>query len=321
MTSLHQQLQSAFPQVPFRFDYPLAAQTYFKVGGPADVYVELSDREHVIALVTYCREQQIPLTVLGGASNVIISDKGIRGVVLKITDESFEVGEVRDGLTQVRAGVGLKTALLVRQVVDAGLMGLEFFLGVPGTVGGAVYNNAHYLNALISEHISQVEVLTADGSVQWLSKEECDFGYDHSRFQTSGEIILRAEFLLPAGTKEASQEKIREATVYRAQTQPLGLPSSGCIFQNAPNTPELRERFPQFAEAAFVPGGFLIDQAGLKRARQGDIEVSDKHAAFFVNLGDGKAADIKTLIQTVKSTVKDRFGVELREEVFWLGEQ
>jgi UDP-N-acetylmuramate dehydrogenase len=319
MTSLQEQLPSVFPDWQWQFNFPLAQQTYFKVGGPAESYIEVAEKEKAAALVRWCAEQRIPLTLLGGGSNVIVSDAGVPGVVVKLLNDTFEVGAVADGLTTVLAGAGLKTALLVKQTVDVGLSGLEFFLGVPGTLGGAVYNNAHYLKDLISAHINRVEILTRDGTSQWLSKQECEFGYDTSRFQRTKEIVWQVEFLLPAGEHELSRERIKEATLYRAQTQPLGLPSSGCIFQNVPNTPELRKQFPRFADQPYVPGGFLIDQAGLKKTRQGDIEVSEKHAAFFVNRGKGTAADIRTLIQKVKQTVKEKFGADLREEVFWLG--
>lgn len=319
MTDLQQQLARAFPELSFQYDFVLAPQTYFKVGGPAEAYVDLADRDQIVALVKYCHEQTIPLTPLGGASNVIIADQGVRGVVMKIANETFEVIGEADGLTTIRAGAGLKMALLVRRAVDTGLTGLEFFLGVPGTVGGAVYNNAHYLQDLISEHVTRVEVIESNGTVQWLKHDDCQFGYDTSRFQQSQEIILQAELALPKGTAELSTEKIRHATLYRAQTQPLGQPSSGCIFQNVPNTPQLRKLFPQFAQEKLVSGGFLIDQAGLKGAREGDIEVSEKHAAFFINTGQGTAADIAKLINRVKATVKEKFGAELHEEVFWLG--
>lgn len=319
MSDAYHQLTQAFPDWPFQAEYPLAQQTYFRVGGPAEVYIELTDREQIAQLVKACHQQAIPLTVLGGSSNVIISDQGVAGVVLKPVVDDFSVVSTSEKRTVVHAGAGVKTALLVRKTVDEGLTGLEFFLGVPGTVGGAVYNNAHYLSHLISQHITRVEVVQPTGDLRWLSHEECAFGYDTSRFHQTQEIIVRVEFSLEQGTRERSEALIREATLYRAQTQPLGLPSSGCIFQNVPNTPELEERFPQFAGKPYVPGGFLIDQAGLKGATQGDIQVSDKHAAFFINTGQGTAADIKTLIDRVKKTVKDRFGAELREEVFWLG--
>lgn len=314
MTILQQTLADGLPEFEFKFDYPLADHAYFKLGGPAEAWLELNQADDVIKLVKFCSQQQLKLTVLGGASNVVIADEGISGVVLKLTNS--QVKEVEPGL--IRAGAGVKTALLVSQTVALGYTGLEYFLGVPGTLGGAVYNNAHYLEDLISAHIQRVQVITPQGELNWLSHDECQFGYDSSRFQKSGEIILAAEFRLERGTKEQSQALIKEATLYRAQTQPLGMPSSGCIFKNPPNTPELKKQFPQFQDRQFIPGGFLIDQAGLKGTRVGDLEVSEKHAAFMINHGQGTAADLKKLVKLVKNSVHEKFGVELQEEVFYL---
>ncbi|MFH2118591.1 MAG: UDP-N-acetylmuramate dehydrogenase [Candidatus Paceibacterota bacterium] len=319
MTILQEQLTTAFPDLSFQLNYPLATQTYFKVGGPAELYLELADRKQIISLVKFCQVNHFPITILGGGSNVVISDEGVAGLVLKLTNDDFSIINQEDEETIVRAGAGLKTALLVRKTIDAGLTGLEYFLGVPGNLGGAIYNNAHYLQDLISKHVYRVEIINAAGEVEWLTNEQCKFAYDASRFQQTAEVILQAEFHLLPGLAEKSQELIKQATLYRSQTQPLGLPSSGCIFQNTPNTPGLKTRFPQFADRSHVPSGFLIDQAGLKNEREGDIEVSDKHAAFFVNRGAGKASDIQKLIERVKSVVREKFGVDLQEEVFWLG--
>jgi UDP-N-acetylmuramate dehydrogenase len=313
-TSLQHLLNQAFPDLPFRWQYPLAQQTYFKLGGPAEAYLELADKQTIIDVVGYCRKNKLPLTIFGGASNVIVADKGIAGLVLKLTNDQVTI----EG-TKVTAGAGIKTALLVRKAVDHSLTGLEYFLGVPGNLGGAVFNNAHYLQHLIGEFITRVEVINEDGTTSWLSHDECDFSYDHSRFQKTKEIILTVEFELQPGKIEDSQALIKEATVYRAMTQPLGEPSSGCIFQNVPVTPELATRFPQYQGKKLIGGGFLIDQAGLKGAHEGDIEVSHKHAAFFVNKGTGTATQTKKLIARVQARVKELFGVQLQTEVFFLG--
>lgn len=319
MTQTQASFRQAFPDLKPQLDFVLAPRTYFKVGGPAEIYLE-TDVEAVVSQVcVWCEQHQVPLRVLGGASNVIVADEGVQGVVLHLTNAEFIVEDTSQaGLKKVTAGAGTKTAILVSQTVGAGLKGLEYFLGVPGTLGGAIFNNAHYLSDLISQHVERVKVIGVDGQSRWLDKAECDFGYDHSRFQSTSEVIVAAEFLLEQGNQVESQELIKEATVYRAQTQPLGMPSSGCIFQNVPNTPQLQERFPQFAERTHVPGGFLIDQAGMKGSRVGDIEVSQKHAAFFVNHGNGTAQQVEELVAKVKDSVKAQFGVELHEEVFYL---
>lgn len=324
MTNLQTLLSEHFPDFNFKFDYPLREQTYFKVGGPAEVYLELKQREEIIELVKFCFAQNIKLSILGGASNVIVADEGVSGLVLHLSNDQMQVVEstekTNDNNDKVRfrAEAGCKMALLVARTLKENLAGLEYFLGVPGTLGGAVVNNAHYLKDLLDKYIDRVEVITPAGEVKWLSHDECDFAYDHSRFQTSKEVILQVDFLLGKGTPSLSQELVSQATLYRAKTQPLGMPSSGCIFRNVPNNENLKNLFPQFKDRDLVPAGFLIDQAGLKLKKVGDIMVSDKHAAFMVNVGQGTAADIKELIKQVKEVIKNKFNINLQEEVFYL---
>lgn len=319
MTDTQRLLTTAFPQESFELDKPLAPLTYFKIGGPAEAFLKITSEDQLNKIIQYTTANNIRITILGGASNVLVSDKGVSGLVLQITaNEVSNTDQTVGGKTIVTAQAGVKTALLVSQTVQLGFTGLEFFLGVPGTLGGAVYNNAHYLHELIDSYIHRVYAIARDGTSRWYSHEECEFAYEHSRFQHSKEVIWLVEFALEPGNKAASQELIKEATQYRANTQPLGIPSSGCIFQNVPNTPELRSQFPQFAKKSHVPGGFLIDQAGLKNTRQGNIVVSEKHAAWMINEGAGTAEDVKALIAQVKKTVAEKFGVELQEEVFFL---
>lgn len=318
MTTLQAQLQQAFPSIKWQFDKLLAPLTYFKIGGPAEVYWACADLTTLPDIVRYCRENAIKITMLGGASNVLVADEGVAGLTIHITASTVTRNPNPDFKTEVMAEAGCKTALLVSQTIQLGLGGLEHFLGVPGTVGGAIYNNAHYLSHLIAEHITAVEIINAQNEFEWLPVADCDFGYDTSRFQKTQEIITRVKFVLEPGDLAKSQALVKTATQYRARTQPLGEPSSGCIFQNTPNNPQLQKLFPDMADTQFVPGGFLIDQAGLKGSRVGEIEVSHKHAAFFINKGHGTAQDVLDLIAKVKATVKAKFDVTLQEEVFFL---
>lgn len=319
MTQTQTLIQAQFAHLHPEFEFQLAPLTYFKIGGPAEVFLDLTTREDIIDVVRFCHKHELKLTVLSGASNVIVSSHGLKGVVIRTGNEQYHILPDKLGEKQLIAvGAGYKTALFVRQTIDDGLGGLEYFLGVPGRLGGAIYNNAHYLSDLIGKHIHQVEVITRAGELRWLSQEECQFGYDRSVFQQTNDIILQAIFALLPGDKEKSLELVKEATLYRAKTQPLGEPSSGCYFQNTPNSPLLKERFAQFAERRECPSAFLIDQAGLKGTRVGDIEVSTKHAAFFVNKGNGTSDQVLELAQLVKDRVKEKFGVELQEEVFLL---
>lgn len=316
MTQTQQLVTTTFAQLDWKLDFVLAPLTYFKIGGPAELFLDVVDSQVLPSIRSFCRKHAIPFRVVGGLSNVIVADEGVTGVVIRLQDQRIK--RSTEEPERVFVGAGAKMALVVAETITYGLTGLEYFLGVPGTVGGALFNNAHYLSDLISQHVGRVQVLTTDDQIEWLMASECEFEYDHSRFQTSGEIILGVEFVLNPGNAATSQQLIAKATQYRATTQPLGLPSSGCIFQNVPNSTHLKELFPQFADKTHVPGGFLIDQAGLKGAREGALEVSHKHAAFIVNHGNGSARELLKLISHVKDTVKNKFGVELHEEVFFL---
>lgn len=318
MTALYEKLKNSFPDLSFQVNFLMSQITYFKVGGPAQVFVEARREKEFVNLIKFCRKNDFTFTILGGASNVVVADEGIKGLVIRYINDDLEVLERLGDFNIIKVDAGAKMSLLVSKTVELGLTGLEYFLGVPGLLGGAIYNNAHYLSDLIGEHVKAVKVLNKAGEVLWLDHHECEFAYDNSRFQRSGEIILEVKFKLKKGEKETSQELIKNATKHRAKTQPLGLPSSGCIFQNVPNNDHLKKLFPQFADNEFVPGGFLIDQAGLKGEKQGGIEVSEKHAAFFVNNGNGTTTDLQKLILKVKMRVKERFGVELKEEVFFI---
>lgn len=319
MTETQSLIQARFTTLEPQFELKLGPMTYMKIGGAAEVFIDVKTRQDLIDVVQFCQEKHLKLTLLGGASNILISSEGLRGVVVRTSNTEYEVlSEQIEEKQLVRVGAGYKTALFVRKTIDDGFAGLEYFLGVPGKLGGAIYNNAHYLSDLVGEHIHRVEVIRPNGRVRWLTAAECEFGYDSSAFHTSGDVIIQAEFALAQGDKEKSLELVKEATLYRAKTQPLGEPSSGCYFQNTPNTDELKQRFPHFAEHTECPSAFLIDQAGLKGARVGDIKVSEKHAAFLINLGHGTSQQVEQLAQQVKERVRELYGVELREEVFLL---
>jgi UDP-N-acetylmuramate dehydrogenase len=320
MTTTQQLIEQHFGRLQPKFDFVLAPLTYMKIGGPAEVFVELNSTQDIIEVISFCNEQKIKITVLGGSSNIIVSSQGLSGVVLSLNNQDYQVltQELTDGRSVVRVGTGFRTGLFVRKTVDDGLKGLEYFLGVPGKLGGAIYNNAHYLSDLIGSHIYRVQVVHPDGQTEWLTQAKCQFAYDYSIFHERKDVLIEAEFALFPGNKEESMKLIREATLYRAETQPLGEPSSGCYFRNTPNTSVLQERYPQYQTRKEFPAAFLIDQAGLKGKKVGGVSVSHKHAAFFINDGTGTSEDVRQLAKIVKESVNQQFGVQLAEEVFFL---
>lgn len=325
--SHNQNLFSAqFPDLDCHFDYPLADKSYFKIGGPAEIYCEIADLNMLKAVLHFCSQNSIPWTILGGASNVLIADEGIPGLVLKLTAKAERVLVDTESELIYEVEAGAKTNALVMAVARLGGSGLEGFIGVPGTVAGAIYNNAHYLDSLIGDYVETVTAFhVKDNKELELSRENCHFAYEQSIFQTDEQlVILKASVRLTKAEPEQILAKIKAAQQRRQDTQPLSYPSSGCVFQNPPNTPELQALFPQFADKPFVPAGFLIDQAGLKGQQIGQIAISDQHAAFLINLAKlgepntASAKDVEALINLVKTTVKNKFNIDLEEEIFYL---
>lgn len=291
-------------------DAPLARLTTFHVGGPADYLVEVADETRLVAVVKLARELAMPLTILGGGSNVLIGDKGIRGIVILARDKQVE----QEDDDHVRAGAGLTINGLVRWTIGRGLAGLEAWAGTPGTVGGAIHGNAHFQGKLIGDLVRSARVVTRDGEVRELTQAEMAFGYDVSRLQTSGELLLSAVFIVGRGEPDALRQIARASLAFRKRTQPLDMPSAGCIFQNPDPA---REAVP-----ADIPpsAGALIDRAGLKGAWEGGARVSPTHGNFIVHEGAASAADIRALVERCKAGVSARYGVALREEIVYLGE-
>jgi len=288
---------------------PLAPFTTFKVGGPADWLVTLKNAEEVRSVVQLTQEHGVPLSVLGGGSNVLVSDAGVRGVVVRVHG-----GEVRAiGPSAVRADAGVTINGLVRWTINRGISGLEAWAGTPGTVGGAVFGNAHFQGRLISELVERVMLVTADGALADVPAADMEFGYDYSRLHRTGEVVLSADFRTGSGEPAALREVARQSLAFRKRTQPLEAASAGCIFQNPDPA---RETVPAGIPAS---AGALVDRAGLKGAAEGKARVSLTHANFIVNEGGATAADIVGLVERCRRQVGAQFGVTLRDEIVRLG--
>lgn len=288
----------------------LAPLTTFKVGGEADWLVDVRNEEELRTALGIALKAGQPITILGGGSNVLVSDAGVRGVVIRV--KPMEVSQPSPD--RVRADAGLTINGLVRWTIGRGISGLEAWAGTPGTVGGAIYGNAHFGGRNIGDLVAAARVVSPDGAARTLDASEMEFAYDRSRLQRTREVLLWAEFKAGTGEPDALRAVARGSLAHRKNTQPLETPSAGCIFQNPdPERDAVPEGIPPSA-------GALVDRAGLKGARLGAAKVSDTHANFIVNEGGAKAADIRELIERCKSTVRERFGVALREEIVYLGE-
>jgi UDP-N-acetylmuramate dehydrogenase len=253
--------------------------------------------------------------VVGSMSNLIIPDEGYDGVVLhNYTKEFTRLDDER-----VYVSSGWRMAPLGQKLITLGLGGMEAFMSLPGTVGGAIYNNAHFQNLLFANLIDAVRVYDPLKDQVWdLPAPEAEFAYDDSVFHRVDWVILGIVLHLSPTDQAEAQAKAREASVWRVNNQPLNVPSAGCIFQNIPNDAHLRALFPEFSERDFFPTGFLIDKSGLKGKKIGGAQVSEKHAAFIVNVGHATAADVIELIELIKKEIKNKFQVELTEEVCFL---
>jgi UDP-N-acetylmuramate dehydrogenase len=289
---------------------PLAPLTTFRVGGPADWLVEPRGANELVAVLRAANAARVPVTLLGGGSNVLISDAGVRGLVVRPHGGEIAWTDQRE----VRADAAVTINGLVRWTIMHGAAGLEAWAGTPGTVGGAIYGNAHFGGRLIGEHVTSVRLASRAGEVREATVTEMAFGYDCSRLQDTGEVLLSATFRVTTGDPAALRAVARQSLAFRKRTQPLDTPSAGCVFRN----PEPgRDRVP---DGIPWSAGALVDRAGLKGVGIGGARVSPAHGNFIVNDGAATAADIRQLIEQCRRVVRERFGVTLKEEIVYLGE-
>ena len=283
-----------------RLEEPLAPYTTWRIGGPAEILAAPKDRDDLLLAVRWARENGVPCRVLGNGSNLLVPDAGVRGIVLhlrKVLDEVAWEG------ARVRAGAGVLLPVLANLAARRGLAGLEFGAGIPGTLGGALLMNAGWHQWEIGPAVEEVTWLSPEGEVETLPQEACGFRYRGSFFRDRGGIVLEAVLrLTPDDDPRALLARVESFADSRKANQPTELPSCGSVFLKP--------------EGDFA--GRLIEQAGLKGYRIGGIEVSPKHANFFVNVGGGTAADVLALVAHVERTVLEQFGVRLtREFVAW----
>lgn len=311
MNELIAALEKAFGADRVQRNAPLASFTTFKVGGPADLLIETRNEAEIVQAVKLAHAAGVKVTMLGGGSNVLIADAGIRGLVIR--PRGGEVTLVGDRIVRVDAAVTING--LVRWTINRGYAGLEAWAGTPGTVGGAIYGNAHWKRINIGDLVESVRLIKPDGTLLQAPADRMEFEYDYSRLKHTGEIVLWAAFRVTPGSNPAALRLVaRESLAFRKQTQPLESPSAGCIFMNPDPS---RDRVPEGIQPS---AGALVDRAGLKGVALGGARVSPTHANFIITQGAAKAAEIKELVERCRTAVKDQFGVTLRNEIICLGE-
>jgi UDP-N-acetylmuramate dehydrogenase len=303
-------MHKAFGPDRLRANVRVAPFTTFRVGGAAEWLIETRSSDELVTALRLARAAAVPVTILGGGSNVLVADRGVRGLVIRPRGGDVTLA----GDEGVRADAAVTINGLVRWTINHGRAGLEAWAGTPGTVGGAIFGNAHFGGRLIGELVSGVRLVSRDGRTADLAADQMAFGYDRSRLQDTGEILLSAVFRVSPGEPSALRATARASLAFRKRTQPLDTPSAGCVFQN----PEPgRDTVP-----AGIPwsAGALVDRAGLKGASIGGARVSPTHGNFIVNDGTATADDIRRLIERCRTEVSAQFGVSLREEIVYMGE-
>lgn len=286
-------------------DSPLARFTTMRVGGRADLLATAHNAFELRALVRFARTRELPMFLLGRGSDVVISDRGIRGIVVHVRAEGSRVEDDR-----YTAEAGVPMARAATETQRAGLSGLEFGLAIPGTLGGAVWANAGAHGSDIASVVVSADVLLGDGTEARIPVDDLGFAYRESRFKHaavdgSAEVVIAASFRLDAAAADTIKGRLDDIRRWRQAHQPLGIPSAGSAFRNPAEGPS---------------AGELIDRAGLKGLRIGGASVSEKHANFIVNDGHGSAADVRRVMDRVRATIRERDGVDLEPEIVFVGD-
>ncbi len=291
-------IKKVFPHI--RFNVSLAEYTTFKIGGIADYFLEVENKEKLKESVLWARDNNLPFFILSGGSNVLFSDKGYRGLVIKTGK-----GKINFKEEKIISFSGNLLRDIISFSLKEGLTGLEWSCGIPGSIGGAVFGNAGAFDSSIKDSVLEVEALDLETKkIKKFKNKECLFGYRESLFKKNNYVILEVVLKLKKEKKEIIEENINSFLKKRKEKQPLGNFSAGSVFKNEKG----------------VSAGFLIEKCGLKGKRIGNAVISQKHANFILNLGKAKAKEVKELIEIAKKEVKKKFGIDLKEEIILIGD-
>mgnify|MGYP002568870850 FL=1 len=286
------------------YDEPMAKHTSFKIGGPADVFIKVDNIEELKETLDLSKQNQIPLTIIGNGSNLLVTDKGIRGITAKLNLKDIEIKkENNKQIIKVEAGVPV--GLLAQKLLKEEITGFEELSGIPGTIGGAVIMNAGAHGKELKDILKKVTAMDYNGNIHEFTNEECLFSYRNSRFQKEKYIILQATLELEKGNSTEIKEKMDEYMQFRKEKQPIEYPNAGSTFK----------RGEDFVTAK------LIDEAGLKGYKVGGAQVSEKHAGFIVNVDNATAKDVIELTDYIKEKIEEKFGKKINLEIQIIGEK
>jgi UDP-N-acetylmuramate dehydrogenase len=299
---MYNELNAILPQSIMKFNEPLKEHTTFKIGGPVDVMIMPKNIEELQTIITTCASKHFPYIVLGLGSNILVRDKGYRGIAIKLGN-SLKTIQITDN--QIYCEAGIRLSELSRKSADSGLSGLEFAEGIPGSLGGAIVMNAGAYDGEMKNVITSVQAISPQGEIRTFNSSELEFSYRHSIFQANGFIVVSALMKLKYDNIDVIKNKMREFARQRREKQPLEFPSAGSIFRRP--------------EGFYV--GPMIEKMGLKGYRIGGAEVSAKHAGFIINIGDAAASDVIQLIKYIQEKALHQYGVNLQPEIVIIGEE
>lgn len=283
---------------------PMKEHTSLKIGGPADFFIKVNCIEELKNILQFSKNNKIPLTIIGNGSNLLVKDKGIRGIVLKIELKNIQIKNVDQRNVEITVGNGIQMGFLAQKLLKEEITGFEELSGIPGTIGGTVIMNAGAHGKEMKDIVAEVTTIDYDGNIHVFTNEQSQFAYRHSKFIEEKYIILQVKILLEKGKKEDIKSKMDEYAKYRKEKQPTEYPSAGSTFK----------RGTDFITAK------LIDDAGLKGYSIGGAKVSEKHAGFVINTDNATAQDVLDLVKYVKDTIYKKFGKEIELEIKILGE-
>lgn len=295
-------LKNIIPEEKIKQNEPMKDHTSFKIGGPAEFFIKVNSIEELKNILEFCKINKVFLTVIGNGSNLLVTDKGIKGIVIKLELKKIEIKSLEEKI-EITVDSGVQLGLLAQKLLKEEISGFEELSGIPGTIGGAIIMNAGAHGKEMKDIVTEVIAIDYNGNIHKFTNQESEFAYRHSKFSNEEYIILQAKLLLEKGNKEKIKEKMNEYAQYRKEKQPIEYPSAGSTFK----------RGEDFITAK------LIDEAGLKGYSIGDAQISEKHAGFIINKGNAKAQDVIDLVKYTTDKVYERFGKKIELEIKILG--
>lgn len=300
-----EKLEKIISKEKIKQNEPMKNHTTFKIGGPADFFIKVTSIKELKLIMEFAKDENIPITIVGNGSNLLVTDKGIRGLVIKLELKGIKINEKDKEHIEIVVDSGVPMGLLAQKLSKAGMTGFEELSGIPGTIGGAILMDAGAYGREIKDIVIEVTTLDPNGDLKTFSNEQSEFSYRKSKFSNSNYIILQTKLALKKGNKDEIKQKMNELAKSRKEKQPIEYPNAGSTFK----------RGDDFITAK------LIDEAGLKGYSIGGAKISEKHAGFIINTGNATAQDVLDLVKYAKEKVYEKFGKKIELEIKILGEK